>query len=107
MKALIVTATLFFGLAASAAVYFAVSDGGATYDMKLVLPVDTRQMPAVAPPPQVEGAANAEPAPVVAGRAETPEELREPEALVSTRSFQFEPDEADPGEPAATQDGRN
>jgi len=72
MRALLIAAGVFFSICASALIYFAFSGSGHEYDLKLVLPVDTRQMPRpVSPPevvsqPQVEAAA-----PVIDGRAET------------------------------------
>lgn len=99
MRALFITATLFFASIGAAAVYFAVSDSGHEYDLKLVLPIDTRQMPDIPPAPGIAGASEPQAAPVTAGVAETPESLREAEAIVGTNSFRFEGDK--PGADAA------
>ncbi len=53
MRALLITAGFFFSICAALIVYFAVSDPGQEYDLKLVLPIDTRQMPKPAAPPAV------------------------------------------------------
>ncbi|MGA7326432.1 MAG: hypothetical protein WBX25_18585 [Rhodomicrobium sp.] len=53
MRALLITAGFFFSICAALIIYFAVSDPGQEYDLKLVLPVDTRQMPKPAVPPAV------------------------------------------------------
>src|SRR5271165_5443623 len=72
MRALIVTAGVFFALFGGTIAYFAASDSPQEFDLKYVLPVDTRQMPVQPPLPEVAplGQAPAEAA-VTDGRAET------------------------------------
>ncbi|MGB8734527.1 MAG: hypothetical protein WCD20_00180 [Rhodomicrobium sp.] len=45
MRALLIAAGLFFTMFGGGLVYFAMSGTGHEYDLKLVLPIDTRQMP--------------------------------------------------------------
>ncbi len=71
MRALLIAAGLFFTIFGGGLAYFAMSGTGHEYDLKLVLPIDTRQMPKpvslpVAPQvqdPELSGTA-------VSGRAE-------------------------------------
>jgi len=53
MKALTIAAGLFFSIFGGLLVYFAVSGAGDEYDLKFVLPIDARRMPAAAEPPEV------------------------------------------------------
>ena len=53
MKTLAIVAGVFFAICGVAVAYFAVSDAGNGYDLKFVLPIDTRQMPDAPPPPPV------------------------------------------------------
>ncbi|MBI4723748.1 MAG: hypothetical protein HY765_01615 [Rhodomicrobium sp.] len=53
MRTLLIAAGLFFSICGAAIIYFAASDPGREYDLKLVLPIDTRQMPKPIEPPQV------------------------------------------------------
>lgn len=72
MKALLIVAGLFFSIFGGIIAYYAASDPGHEYDLKFVLPIDTRQMPKPFEPPSVKSwAANEiEAAPVADGRAE-------------------------------------
>ena len=54
MKALLIVAGLFFSLFGAVIAYFAVSDPGHDYELKYVLPIDTRQMPKPVVPPAVQ-----------------------------------------------------
>jgi hypothetical protein len=72
MKTLLIVAGLFFSVCGALVIYFATSDPGHEYDLKLVLPIDARQMPRPVSPPAVvsrtsEAQASGGP---VAGRAE-------------------------------------
>jgi hypothetical protein len=70
MKTLLIIAGVFFSVCGGFVAYFASANPGHEYDLKLVLPVDTRQMPRPVSLPQVEPVQqDAEPA-VVEGRAE-------------------------------------
>ncbi len=73
MRTLLIAAGLFFSICGAALIYFAASDSGHDYDLKLVLPIDTREMPKpVAPPEVVSQAGDAGAATVVTdGRAES------------------------------------
>ncbi len=72
MRALLIAAGLFFTIFGAGLVYFAMSGTGHEYDLNLVLPIDTRQMPkpaylpvkSQAPDPELSNTA-------VSGRAET------------------------------------
>jgi hypothetical protein len=71
MRALLIAAVLFFSVFGGGLVYFAISGTGHEYDLKLVLPIDTRKMPKLGPPPEIvsqipDDTAN----PIVDGRAE-------------------------------------
>ncbi len=71
MKALLITAGLFFSAYAGGLAYFAFTSTGHEYDLKLALPIDTRKMPKIGPIPQIvshepDDSAN----PVIDGRAE-------------------------------------
>jgi len=72
MRALLIAAGLFFSICGALLIYLAASGAGHEYDLKLVLPIDARQMPTpVAPPEVVSQAADAEPSNVAKdGRAE-------------------------------------
>ncbi len=70
MKILIIAAGLFFSIFGGTIFYFAIFGDGQEYDLKLVLPIDARQMPKPVAPPEVRSeAGNAEP-PAAEGRAE-------------------------------------
>ena len=45
MRALLIAAGLFFSIFGGGLIYFALSGTGHEYDLKLVLPIDTRKMP--------------------------------------------------------------
>ena len=49
MKTLLIVAGLFFSIFGAVIAYYAASDPGHEYDMKFVLPIDARQMPAAPP----------------------------------------------------------
>ena len=71
MKALLIAAVLFFSVFGAGLIYFSISGTGHEYDLKLVLPIDTRKMPKLGPPPEIvsqvpDDSANR----VVDGRAE-------------------------------------
>jgi hypothetical protein len=71
MKALLITAGLFFSVFTGGLAYYAFTSTGHEYDLKFVLPIDTRKMPKVGPIPQIvsripDDAAN----PIADGRAE-------------------------------------
>ncbi len=72
MRSLLIAAGLFFSLCGGLLIYSAVSGSGHEYDLKLVLPIDTRQMPRPAGPPEVVSQAvdTAPSSPVTDGRAE-------------------------------------
>lgn len=53
MRALLIAAGLFFTIFGGGLAYFALSGTGHEYDLKLVLPVDTNQMPKPASIPAV------------------------------------------------------
>jgi len=53
MRLLLTCVGLFIFLSAGFIVYVATSNEGSEYDLKLVLPIDTRQMPKLAPIPEV------------------------------------------------------
>lgn len=52
MKALLIAAVLFFSVFGGL-IYFAISGTGHEYELKLVLPIDTRKMPKLGPPPEI------------------------------------------------------
>ncbi len=71
MRALLIAAALFFSIFGGGLIYFAISGTGHEYDLKLVLPIDTRKMPKLGSPPEIvsqvpDDSAN----PVIDGRAE-------------------------------------
>jgi hypothetical protein len=71
MKALLIAAGLFFSIIAGGLAYFAFTGTGHEYDLKFVLPIDTRKMPKLGPLPQIasqvpDDSANS----IVDGRAE-------------------------------------
>ena len=71
MRALLIAAGVFFSICGGFLVYAALSGAGHEYDLKLVLPVDTRQMPAPASIPEVAPQADAGASDTVTqGRAE-------------------------------------
>jgi hypothetical protein len=70
MKTLLIIAGVFFSVCGAFVAYFASADPGHEYDLKLVLPVDTRQMPRPVVLPVVEADSQAVPN-VVEGRAES------------------------------------
>ncbi len=53
MRALLIAAGLFFTIFGGGLIYFALSGTGHEYDLKLVLPIDTRQMPKPASLPSI------------------------------------------------------
>ncbi len=55
MKTLLIVAGVFFSAFGGTVAYFASADPGHDYDLKLVLPVDTRQMPRPVALPTVAG----------------------------------------------------
>jgi hypothetical protein len=72
MRALVIVAGLFFSVFGVTVAYFAVSDPGHEYDLKFVLPIDTRQMPVPIAPPSVQSwKSETETTPAPDGRAET------------------------------------
>ncbi len=73
MRTLLIVAGLFFSICGAFIAYFATSDPGHEYDLKLVLPIDTRQMPRLAETPQVmsrNGETDTSTVAAVDGRAE-------------------------------------
>ncbi len=72
MKTLLIVAGLFFAIFGAVIAFFGTSDPGHEYDLKLVLPVDTRQMPKTIEVPAVQSwsTGEAESAPATDGRAE-------------------------------------
>jgi hypothetical protein len=71
MRALLIAAGVFFAVFGGAILYFAASDSGHEYDLKFVLPIDTRQMPQPIVPPEVVSASGESGASTVTdGRAE-------------------------------------
>jgi hypothetical protein len=83
MKALLIVSGVFFSICGALAVYFASSSPGHEYDLKFVLPIDTRQMPKPDPASrnstEVQGAEPAGAAPV-GGRAEARTDVPMPES---------------------------
>jgi hypothetical protein len=79
MRALLIVAGLFFSIFGGVVLYFAAFGDSHQYDLKFVLPIDTRQMPKPAPLPgimsQEEGASSA----VTDGRADSSPLPRTPE----------------------------
>jgi len=53
MRTLLIAAGIFFSICGGLLAYFAVSGSGHEYDLKFVLPIDTRRMPQPVPPPEV------------------------------------------------------
>lgn len=100
MKALLIVAGLFFSICGGLVAYFATSDPGHEYDLKLVLPIDSRQMPKPALPPAVvptvKGTESAE-QPVTENRAEAGSQA----GLTASPPFQFEDRQGIPGQPRA------
>jgi hypothetical protein len=71
MRALLIAAGVFFAVFGGVILYFAASGTGHEYDLKFVLPIDTRQMPQPTAPPEVLSAAEESGASAVTdGRAE-------------------------------------
>jgi len=72
MRALVIAAGLFFTIFGVGLAYFALSGTGHEYDLKLVLPIDTHQMPRPIPvPPVVSQVQDSDlPAGAAGGRAE-------------------------------------
>ncbi len=79
MRALLIVAGLFFSIFGAVIAYFAASDPGSEYDMKFVLPIDARQMPAAPPPVQSSTAEREESGFAPDGRAETGKPLAMPD----------------------------
>ncbi len=73
MKSLLIVAGLFFSIFGVVIAFFAASDPGHEYDLKFVMPIDTRQMPKPIVPPAVKSwnASEEELARASDGRAET------------------------------------
>ena len=71
MRALLIAAGLFFTIFGGGLVYFAMSGTGHEYDLKLVLPIDPRQMPKPVSLPVISQAENPEQSGSVSGRAES------------------------------------
>ena len=71
MRTLLIVAGLFFSVFAAVAGYYAVSGPGQDYELKYVLPIDTRQMPKPAPAIQSWTAGEEDTKPVPDGRAES------------------------------------
>ncbi len=71
MKTLLIAAGLFFSLFGGVILYFAAFGDQHEYDLKLVLPIDTRQMPKPAAPPEIVSREAPESGSVVAGRADS------------------------------------
>jgi hypothetical protein len=53
MRTLLIAAGLFFSIFGGAIAYFAAFGDRHEYDLKLVLPIDTRQMPKPVAPPEI------------------------------------------------------
>ncbi len=53
MRALVIAAGLFFSVFGGGLIYFALSGTGHEYNLKLVLPIDTRKMPKLGPLPEI------------------------------------------------------
>lgn len=53
MRALVIAAVLFFTVFGGGLIYFAMSGTGHEYELKLVLPIDTRKMPKLGPLPEI------------------------------------------------------
>ena len=70
MRALLIAAGLFFTIFGCGLAYFAFSETGHEYDVKLVLPIDTHQMPTPLPIPPVTAQDPDAPAGPAGGRAE-------------------------------------
>ena len=81
MKALLISAGLFFSTAGAVIAYFAASDPGHEYDLKFVLPIDARQMPKPVEPPSIQSwsLGEAESGSVSDGRAEAGKALPLPQ----------------------------
>ena len=71
MRALLIAAGLFFSIFGGVILYFAVSGDQPDYDLKLVLPIDTRQMPKAPPQPEIISQDAGASAAVTDGRAES------------------------------------
>jgi len=71
MKTLLVAAGLFFFLFGGIVLYFAAFGDQHEYDLKLVLPIDTRQMPKPAGQPEIVSLQAAAPGAVTDGRADS------------------------------------
>jgi hypothetical protein len=69
MRTLLIAAGLFFSIFGGVIAYFAVFGDQHEYDLKLVLPIDTRQMPKPLPPPEITSQEGEAPAAVTDGRA--------------------------------------
>jgi len=96
MRLLLIIAGVFFSVCGGLVAYFGSSDPGQEYDLKLVLPIDTRQMPKTVLPPTVKGAEPAE-TPVTENRAEAKPQTE----LTASPPFQFDDLQGIPGQPRA------
>jgi hypothetical protein len=101
MRALLIIAVVFFSASGALIAFFASSDEGHEYDLKLVLPIDTRQMPkAVLPPPVTPTVKSEEPPsepPIEENRAEAGSQ---PD-LTKTPLFRFDDTQSAPNQPHA------
>jgi hypothetical protein len=71
VKALLITAGLFFSVYAGGLAYFAFTGTGHEYDLKFILPIDTRKIPKIGPIPQIVSHEPDESAnPIIDGHAE-------------------------------------
>jgi hypothetical protein len=71
MRMLLIAAGLFFSIFGGVVAYFAAFGDQHEYDLKLVLPVDTRQMPKPAAPPEIVSQEPGASGAVTDGRAES------------------------------------
>jgi hypothetical protein len=71
MKGLLIVAGLFFSIFAGAFGYYSLTGAGHDYDLKFSLPIDTRKMPKLGPPPEIVSQTPAGTKPVIDGRAES------------------------------------
>jgi hypothetical protein len=69
MRTLLIAAAVFTLLFGGMLIFFGASDSQHEYDLKFVLPIDTRQMPKPVAPPSVQSQAEDEAKTVTDGRA--------------------------------------
>jgi hypothetical protein len=100
MKALLIVSGVFVSICGALVIYFATSSPGHEYDLKFVLPIDTRQMPKLDPASrasaEIQGAEPAGSAPV-GGQAEAPADIPMP----GSGPFKFEEKADSPSEARA------